>query len=839
MISKRILYLFLLEYTKTHFIRTIFSLLGISLGVALFLSTTFNGRRAEKSLIDFSLGYLQEEYHLKIFHTNPQRGIKDEEISKIFYNPNLLWITKLSPRIQKIMYWKNKNETYQIVYLGVDIIKESNRKIHFNVEDSEEFIFASSALKKIGLKDFDQLEYEDKKISLSKLKFFDTEGGLVLLEDFSQFQKRLSKTLPYSYILGSVSQDFSKEKLNILKKFLYQIDQGLEVETKEDILQRSENALKSFHLNLIIISMISVIIAFFMVSNTMTGIFYNRKREMGVLRCLGISNFEMLQLFLAQGFVLGCIGTLFGIILGMLFTKVSFFSGESTVTNLEQTLSYQNIPKDILLYSVFIGIFGSLISSFAPAYRSSKISPLSIVREQQEFPQEHLNLFFWFLFGLFLVLIAYPVAQIPFKSKFPIFGLLGIGMIVIGQTLQFPYLFQLLTKLVKKFLQIFDKSFLGFRIGIEELFVNSSKNTLTAATLMLATSLVLSLSILTDSYKTSIISWTEREFPFPDSIVNKKDIEEGIDEGVSKEIYNQLETLENISAIDVFYLYPKIEVGNKIFTIHSYNFNLAIEKEKLRFGTSTYPSLEEKDILISTNMAFLHGYQIGDKLPIATKLGKQEFTIRGFREHFFSENGTIMMDSKVFEKYFQPQKYRALRIDYKDFNKREETLQAVNKILNSYSNLIVLSSSQLKELYVRGTEKVFQVLNSLKYTACLIAGIALFSAILYGLESKLKIFSMIRCIGGSLTQIGSIVFFEVLFLVLAGIIAGILCAIYLGPIILNVINKNAFGWSLPTVYPYFLMFFFLFSSPFLAFFLTLYPVYILKSLSLRKILSYE
>lgn len=839
MISPRILYLFLLEYGKKHVLKAFFSLLGISLGVALFVSTTFNGRRAEKSLIDFSLGYLGEQYYLKIYHTNAQRGILDEEISQIYQHEDFRWIQKLVPRIQKTMYWKKESESYQVVYQGVDLLKEgigfSNRNP--KMEEREQLVFASSGLANLGLKASDTLEYRGEKISLPDLKYLETEGGLFLIEDIEQFRSRMGKHLPYSYILASVSDEYSPEKLRNLKKFLSSLDKGLEVETREDILQRSGNALKSFHLNLIIISMISVLIAFFMVSNTMTGLFHSRKKEMGVLRCLGVRSSEMIQLFLAQGIILGSIGTLLGIWLGLLFTKFSFFSGESTIADSGQTLSYTTIPTDILIYSILIGLFGSIISAVFPALRSARISPLLIVRETQEMGQI-LNSFSLFLFGLFLVLIAYPVAQIPSGFKIPVFGLLGIGMIVIGQTLQFPYLFKISAGLIRKILERFDSNFLTFRMGVEELFENASRNTLTAGTLMLATSLVLSLSMLTDSYKESIVSWTEREFPFPESIVNKKDIEESTGDGVDKKIYNEIKSLENISALDVFYLYTKLEIGDKIFTLHSYDFDLAIQKEKER-GESSYPIMGEQDILISTNMAYLHGYQIGDRLTLPTKLGKQEFTIRGFREHFFSENGTIMMDAKIFEKYFQPEKYRALRLDFKDEKERQPTIQAINKILSSYPDLTILSAAQLRELYIRGTEKVFQVLGSLKYTACFIAGISLFSAILYSLQGKLRIFAMMRCLGGGAFQIGRVIFFEVFFLVLSGILAGILSAIFLGPIILFVINKNAFGWTLPIVQPYAFMIFFLGSAPFVAFLLTIYPVYILKRLSLREILSYE
>ena len=81
--SYRLTYLFLIEYFRTHKVK-LYSLLGIILSVALFVTTTFNGERAERTLVDFSLGYFGEKFHAKIKNQNDRIGISDEFIEKVF-----------------------------------------------------------------------------------------------------------------------------------------------------------------------------------------------------------------------------------------------------------------------------------------------------------------------------------------------------------------------------------------------------------------------------------------------------------------------------------------------------------------------------------------------------------------------------------------------------------------------------------------------------------------------------------------------------------------------------------------------------------------------------------
>ncbi|MCB1178651.1 MAG: FtsX-like permease family protein [Leptospiraceae bacterium] len=125
------------------------------------------------------------------------------------------------------------------------------------------------------------------------------------------------------------------------------------------------------------------------------------------------------------------------------------------------------------------------------------------------------------------------------------------------------------------------------------------------------------------------------------------------------------------------------------------------------------------------------------------------------------------------------------------------------------------------------------------YTASIIAFISLFSAILYGLDDKLRIFSMMRTMGGGIIQISGIILSETFFLCFLGTFSGILSSLFLSPIIIDVINKNAFGWSLEIVQPIDLMvYFLLFTFP-ISVLVSIYPIWILKNLSLREILSYE
>ena len=841
--NHRLTYLFLVEYFRTHKVKTFFSLLGIVLSVALFVTTTFNGERAEKTLVDFSLGYFGDKYQAKIKNLNDRIGIEDLVIEKLFYENELRFIDSIHPRIQKSITILDTKESVTVVYQGIDFIKEaSDFRSQLKGCEGEDCkkkdartLMSSPLYEKIGKTSFRFL-HEGKTYNVEDAEVLETEGGIFILEDLSFAKERFGLN-NYSFLLLATNH-LNAEDLGVLKSKLSAIDTSLNMETAEEIRARAANVLKSFHLNLIIISMISVLIAFFMVSNTMSGIFINRKRELGILRCLGTSRGENLFIFLMQSLILGVLGTFFGILLGAFFSKYSIFSGESTLTDVNQSISYSKIPLKIILASSFIGIIGSLFSGLFPAIRSSKLQPIIIVREDPNLIQSF-NYKLVFYFGLGMILLAFLLSTIKLDFSIPVFGLVAIGMIILGQTLCFPYLMKLFLDFVNWILDHADHAFIEIRIGFEEIVQNATKNTLTSATLMLGISLIISLSVLTGSYEKSILDWTEREFPYDYSILNYSDLETGTDYGIPLSLPEKIASLGNIEEVDVFILNTKAEVGDKIFTIHAYDMKLAMEREK-RKGISTYPDFDlEKDILVSANMAYLNGFKIGDSLKINSHLGIKEFRIAGTREHFFSENGTIMMDYRLFKNLFGIDTYKSVRVNILDKSKQKETFENLKSAIGFDPNLRLINSQELKEIYIGGVKKVFKVLESLKYTAAIIAFVSLFSSILYNLSDKLRIFGVIRSIGSTQTQLNKIVFAENLFLTSFGTAMGVISSFLLNPIIIHVINKSAFGWTLSIEIPYLLVFFCLFSVPLVSFMATLYPFFLLKKLSLREILSYE
>lgn len=168
------------------------------------------------------------------------------------------------------------------------------------------------------------------------------------------------------------------------------------------------------------------------------------------------------------------------------------------------------------------------------------------------------------------------------------------------------------------------------KVGLEEMKNQTLRNTLTSATLMLATSLVVCLSILADSYRRSLNDWVEAEFPAEFTIINTANLAAGIQGGVPIRLLNELSKIPEVKSLDGFCVNTKVETDRGNFTIHAYTFATHDQEDSPERLIET-----ENEILISSNMAYLQNFDVGDSILIETKFGKKNSRFEALRNIFF------------------------------------------------------------------------------------------------------------------------------------------------------------------------------------------------------------
>ncbi|MCW7493650.1 ABC transporter permease [Leptospira sp. 2 VSF19] len=818
---KFLYYLFIYRYFKDNFSRTFLSIAAISLGIALFVSTQINAWRAEQSVLDQMLGYSSEKFIGRYVANNQNQGADDHFLKEI--DQQNLENVKLEPEFQKRgTIHLNEEQILSFPVIGKDILltfpaslrKEENKKI-------PKYFFSQSLFEKFQLQQKTPKFFIcEKEVSITREDFdLIPIDGIFLVMDITKLQSICNQKNQITSIW------LIQEENEIEPKTINKINSSdWTYEPKEQILERAGIALGSLKINLTIVSLVSVLISFFMVSNMFTGLYLARKHEFGILLSIGSDKINNFILFLSQSIVIGVLGGILGISLGVFIANTNLFTTVNTITDSEQIRSYRNIPFFIIASGFLISIVGSVLASIFNSYKTYKILPIDLIRERDV---SKTDFFFGFtnkktlFLSILFILLGVTLGLLSFaKQILP--GMIGVGFVILGfvalNFLAIPYFVQILDDYFSKF--HFPQT---IKIGLKEIQMEPWKHGLTCSTIMLSTSLVFTLTSLTSSYERSLIHWVDEENKSDYSLINEKKLNSG-EPGVPIVLFETLKTVPEFSTVEPFYIDSKFIVNGKYYTLHVLNFKSGYDKNQL---------------IVSKNLCFLDRICKGSSITISTELNsKLSIYIQDEKDHFFSERGTIMMDYSFFQKNFFIKYLNSIRITKNKKITEKQTLNILQDIAKT-NGLKLINQTELKKLYLEGMNQVFSILDTLKISALFISLLALTTSLIYFIKEKSQMLAGLKAIGMDSYQMFQLIYSQTLFLISFGILSGIVSSIILSPIVIFGINRNAFGWILDFQYPTALVVKLPILIPVITFFICLLPFYFLKKMRISKELQYE
>ena len=133
-----------------------------------------------------------------------------------------------------------------------------------------------------------------------------------------------------------------------------------------------------------------VAVASILVLSTIVMTVKSKEREIAILRTLGASSNQLILIFFTQGLIVSIIGILFGLIIGYLFTininNMVYLIELMLNRNLLDAYFINYFPYYIdsyqILFICLISFLISIITSFIPSLKATKLDPLQILRHE-------------------------------------------------------------------------------------------------------------------------------------------------------------------------------------------------------------------------------------------------------------------------------------------------------------------------------------------------------------------------------------------------------------------------------------------------------------------------
>ncbi len=263
----------------------------------------------------------------------------------------------------------------QEILLGADLL----RKLHLKVGDKVNALFGTS------MASFRVATFTIVGKMASGLKMLDENVAYIPL-DQAMGLLELPDMVTEIVVFGK-DTDSTKSLSGVLHRYLTAAGENLKVipwNQYNEMIAVFEKV-KSVY-NLFYIFMI--LLASFVVFNTLMMVVAERTREIGVFAALGMIGREIRQLFLYEGLIIAVMGSLAGTMLGGVLNLLLSRTGIDISKSLgamppELTMLpkiYPSFNLGILFFSFGLGVVVTMLAVFIPAHRAASLKPTEALR---------------------------------------------------------------------------------------------------------------------------------------------------------------------------------------------------------------------------------------------------------------------------------------------------------------------------------------------------------------------------------------------------------------------------------------------------------------------------
>jgi len=379
---------------------SVFSFIGISLGVAVLIivMSVMNGFRTEliNKIVGFNAHAVVKPYDNSISSESYlSNSFLKNNVSSIVYsndgealilnkdNTKGILLKGYSKKDFKNLEIVKNNEFYGNKELNentISIGRELSFILNLDVGDPVTLMSPAGVHTVIGTLP-KQETFKVTSIFDSGLANFNENVAYINLNTLESFFDKSNELrfLEYYFINPQDIISHKNELLNIHKNEL--------VYTWADLNESLFSALKVERNVMFIILSLIIIVAAFNIISGLTILVKNKTRDIGILKSIGVTNKSIKKIFFLIGFIIGTSATIFGIIIGTLFSYYvenirEFISNTFDISLFPEEIYFLNtMPSEINPNSIILIALCSIITTvIVSIYPAAKASSLDAVK---------------------------------------------------------------------------------------------------------------------------------------------------------------------------------------------------------------------------------------------------------------------------------------------------------------------------------------------------------------------------------------------------------------------------------------------------------------------------
>lgn len=546
----------------------------------------------------------------------------------------------------------------------------------------------------------------------------------------------------------------------------------------------------AFMTNLMAMSLLALLVGIFLIYNSVAFAVLQRRDLIGILRALGVTRVQTYRLILVEATLIGLVGALIGVGAGvwlggkLLALVARTVSDHYFVVNVTDVA----ISSFSVMKGMVAGVGATLVAATVPAIEASAYQPrLAMTRSVIEQRAGRL-LPILGMAGLTMIMLSGVLLWVSGSNL--VAGLCALFLLILG----FAFCIPLFVKHASAILEPVAGGIGGTagRLAIGGIGRTLSRTGVAIVALSIAVSATIGVSVMVESFRGSVSDWLNTTL--------QSDVYVGVPRGSLDP--SLIEDIAGIPGVASFSssrrAWLEDETGRSmILALDMAPGSYAGTRIRAGDPGEVWDRFDnENAVLVSDAYAFRFSVSRGDSVELNTELGEVRFDVAAVYQSYDSNDGAVMMSRVTYDKYFDDAGIDSLGLYLEDGITPDSIIDRLREVSDGRQQLIMSSNARIRDLSMRIFDRTFVITNVLYWLAVGVAVIGILGAMLALQLERAKEFGVLRALGMTPRQTGALVSVQTGFIGLLSGMASIPLGLVMAWVLIEVINRRAFGWQI-------------------------------------------
>jgi putative ABC transport system permease protein len=562
---------------------------------------------------------------------------------------------------------------------------------------------------------------------------------------------------------------------------------------------RVEQMLAAFQLNLSVLSLVALFVGMFLVYNTLAVSVARQRRQLGILRAVGVSRRGVLLLIAGEGALIGLAGSLAGVLLGLLLARGALGAIGQTVSQLYAFVRPDAValPPRLAVEGLLLGTGMATLSAFLPALEAGtatpqdSLSPAALERRHRPWLATAA--------GIALGVSAWGLAQLPPLLGRPLFGYAAALALLVGAACLCPGALRLSQAALARLMQ--GRRWIAPRLAAGNLGRSLRRNAVSVGAMVVSLAMLVSVSTMIASFRQTVALWIQQTVQADLYLSPVGRLIRGADARMDTSVLARVRTVEGVAEAAGLRVLELEDGRGGAFRLGGADLDLIARRGQLLFrrGDSAAVLAEARrtDGLVVTEV-FAERYRVreGDEVVVPTPAGPRRLRVVGVYYDYATEGGLAVMDVGLFARLWRDAWLNSVIIYLRPDADPAAARDAILRTLAAPEDFLLLSNRALRGRVLEIFDQTFAVTYALEAIALVVASLGVLSTLLTSVLERTREIGTLRSLGFTRGHVQATVLWEAGGMGALANLLGLLTGVALSLILIHVINKQSFGWTI-------------------------------------------